>query len=64
MAIPVSVMLTNLRAKLRVVTDRCKKLRKAMYAQKLLLDHCDAVRDELVRLIKELSRKNDDRGTT
>jgi hypothetical protein len=57
-------VLLSLRAKLRLVTDRCHALRKAMHNKKLLLDHCCAVRDELARLIKELSQKKNDRENT
>jgi hypothetical protein len=57
-------VLLGLKAKLRLVKDRCNKLRKGMHAQKLLLEHCCAVRDELERLIEELSQKKKDRENT
>jgi hypothetical protein len=57
-------VLLTLRAKLRLVKDRCNRLRKGMHAQKLLLDHCCAVRDELERLVEELRQKKNDRENT
>lgn len=54
----------RLRAKLQVVSGRCKRLRKSLMEMQTLLRHCEMVRDELRAMIEELSEKKDDRDST